>query len=941
MMTLVTTLLIFAFLALCGRGWLAAFNVRIGHARTWLIAPVLGFCLNVVLFLITNQAGIPLEKVARLICAGLFVLSVGAITWRRSWHARGLGLFVLIGLGLLAISAWPMLHYGFNWTSYGNDDMTNYCLGAERMLRHGFYDVPTVAELAGTDYSQYYWFMHVAALVRVGSEVLLSGVAGTIGRPPVEVFMPVMFSLAVAQLWALGALLYTCPRRRRHALLACALLIFCPLWNYGTLVQLIAQVGGIGLLLAMITMTVRRRFARSWPARVRQAAVIGLLAAGMAVIYPEVIGFLVLTIGVTTAGYRLRTRQMIRGQVPVALLSAAVMVLLIRHNAFSTYIMSVSQAGGATTLEEIGKTIFPYMLVPKGASYLMGFETIMRRWSEPWGSVGIGLGFAGLLVCAFRALRGLRWVAPASSLLVIMLLVGTRLFLGNNGFGLFKLAMFSLPVVVAELAGFLTRPGFRGLKLAFAAGLCLAWLPICELYVHYSQPGRGNVFLEIEEASRSRGQQPDGHTPLLADIMSMSLAKLAAMAPGGSSVSFRSQPFFKPIMELRLISPPDWSWKLNPLPETPAIRRSLEQQMNRQVFLEKNAFGTTFLTTPPDPGPARTRLLTSVQELSSFNALSHLGRADGLYTQIPLSELKNHLVFIHSDTGQHYYLGRTGSIAVYKAQADPYSLTGSFFAIGQSLVFEVLNPSPRVRVRFSLTDSILGFGRTRLPGKTAAFGQEAAPASFGIIGSGSANVYSQPIEPLVLAGRHYIAINLFRPPDHFPPDVLQGLNLLYNRSVQLDPRLMNGYCRDISLVSEEEYQAMERPHEIHRFPEDLIGRPNFEYSGIYEDGWVSRDCFLVLGAVKAGDRLEIGGMLPELPGNTRALADNTLELWLNGELASRTPIEPGKLEISHTLTADAPLLRVELRFSREVPLPGNDRRPIAALLTSVAVQSEN
>ncbi len=939
MMALVATLLLFIYLALCGRGWLAAFNVRIGHARTWLVAPALGFCLNVIALLLPNQAGLPLAGVARPVVFTLLLFSVAAITWRKAWRARDLWIFALIGAVLLGVSAWPMGWYGFNWTSYGNDDMTNYCLAAERMLRHGFYDTPTLAELAGADYSQFYWFMHVSHLVRVGSETWIAGVAGAFGRPPIEIFMPVIFSLAVTQVWALGALLYSCPRKRRHAVLACVLLVFCPLWNYGTLAQLIAQVAGIGVLLVMTTLTARTRFGRSWPSRLRQAGVIGTLGAGISLIYPEVIPFLVLTLAFTTAGHWLRTQRMIPGQIPVALLSLALLVVVLRHNVFSTYIMSLGQAAGGMTMEDISKTIFPYLLMPKGVSYLLGFESIVIPWAEPWGSVGICFGLAGLLFCAVCALRGLWRSAPASCLLVVMLLVGARLFAGNNGFGLFKLAMFILPVLVAEIGGVLVTRR-TGLAVTLAALLVLSWLPVHELYVHYSRPSRGNVFLEIEEASRSRGDRPEPGTSLLADVMSQPLAKLASMAPSGR-ISFRSQAFFKAIVELRLLPPPVWSWRFNPRPDTLETTRRLEEDLKREVFLEKNAFGTLFWTTPPDTGPAPTRLLTSVQELHSFNALSRPKPSGGLYTQAPLAGLKNHLVFIHSKTGQHYYLGQPGAIAVYKAQADVYSATGSFFAIGQSLVFEVLNPSPRVRLRMSLTNSIMGFGRTHLPEKAAAFGRAGAPASFGIIGAGSTNVFSQPIEPLVIDGRHYVALNLFRPPDHFPPAKLAGMNLLYNQEVQLDPRLMNGYCRDISLIAEEDYQAMARPLAVRRFPEDLINQPQLEYSGFYEDGWISRECFLVLGAVKAGQRLVIEGMLPELPGNARALADNTVEVRLNGEVVSRTPIGPGKLEIKQVLTADAPRLRVELRFAREVPLPSNDQRPIAALLTSVAVLSEN
>lgn len=939
MMALAATVLLLAYLAVCGRGWLALFGIRIGHARTWLISPALGLCLNVIVLLIPNQAGIPLAGAARPIVLALLLFSVAVITWRKAWRPGDLGIFALIGAVLLGGSAWPMGLYGFNWTSYGNDDMTNYCLAAERLLRHGFYDTPTLAELAGADYSQFYWFMHVAHLVRVGSETWIAGVAGTLGRPPIEIFMPVIFSLAVSQIWALGALLYSCPRKRRHALFACTLVVFCPLWNYGALVQLIAQVAGIAVLLVMTALTARTRFGRSWRSRLRQAGVIGTLGAGISLIYPEVIPFLVLTLVFTTAGHWLRTRRMIPGQIPVALLSIALLTVVLRHNVFSTYIMSLGQAASGMTMEDIGKTIFPYLLMPKGVSYLLGFESIVIPWPEPWGSIGICLGLIGLLVATVCGVRGLWRSAPASCLFVVMLLVGARLFAGNNGFGLFKLAMFILPVLVAEIGGVLAAARRTWLAVTMAALLALGWLPAHELYVHYSRPSRDNVFLEIEEASRSRGDRPQPGTYLLADIMSQPLAKLASMAPSGR-ISFRSQPFYKAIVELRLLPPPVWSWRFNPRPDTLETTHRLEEELKRQVFLEQNAFGTIFWTTPPDSGPAPTRLLTSVQELNSFNALTHLKPSDGLYTQVPLDSRRNHLVFIHSQAGQHYYLGQPGAIGVYKAQADVYSATGSFFAIGQSLVFEVLNPSPRVRLRFSFTNSIMGFGRTRLPVKAAAFGRTGAPASFGIVGAGSTNAFSQPLEPLVIDGRHYVAMNLFRMPDHFPPARPAGMNLLYNREVQLDPRLFNGYCRDISLISEEDYQQMPRPREVHRFPDDLISQPNLEYSGIYEDGWISRECFLTLGAVKAGEHLVISGMLPELPGKVQALADNTLELRLNGELAATIPVGPGELKISHPLSVDAPVLRIELRFAREAPLPGNDQRPIAALLTSVGIQAD-
>ena len=66
----------------------------------------------------------------------------GLVWWWRKpllpW--RQLTPFGAVVLGYLIYTGWPLLLYGFNWISYGNDDMANYCLAAERFLEHGYYD---------------------------------------------------------------------------------------------------------------------------------------------------------------------------------------------------------------------------------------------------------------------------------------------------------------------------------------------------------------------------------------------------------------------------------------------------------------------------------------------------------------------------------------------------------------------------------------------------------------------------------------------------------------------------------------------------------------------------------------------------------------------------------------------------------------------------------
>ena len=74
-----------------------------------------------------------------------------------------------------------------------------------------------MADLAGRDYSQYYWFMHVGALIRFGSEHLLAWTAADTGRRAIEIFMPVIMALGLVQLSATAGLVLQKGRWRRRA----------------------------------------------------------------------------------------------------------------------------------------------------------------------------------------------------------------------------------------------------------------------------------------------------------------------------------------------------------------------------------------------------------------------------------------------------------------------------------------------------------------------------------------------------------------------------------------------------------------------------------------------------------------------------------------------------------------------------------------------------
>ena len=46
---------------------------------------------------------------------------------------RALAPFFAITIAYLLYTGFPLFRFGFNWISYANDDMANYCLGAHRV----------------------------------------------------------------------------------------------------------------------------------------------------------------------------------------------------------------------------------------------------------------------------------------------------------------------------------------------------------------------------------------------------------------------------------------------------------------------------------------------------------------------------------------------------------------------------------------------------------------------------------------------------------------------------------------------------------------------------------------------------------------------------------------------------------------------------------------
>src|SRR4051812_21196001 len=326
------TLALFAYWGVVGSATLWLLERRLPALRMALISPAIGIVVQVLCLFLANFAGIPIHFTAWPIFIGLGLASAGVIwkvrpvvPWRR---LRGFAWPMLAGLLLVGM---PMLKFGTDWVSYCNDDMANYCLGAQRVMNGAYYSPPShEAIFDGTDYPQLLWFLHVPANYRPGSELLIASVATVSRKMPVEIYMSVVMALHLAMMSTAGGLVAWRDDLKSPAVATLWLIAGSALAALGALYQLIAQVCGLALLSAGATLVLRLREAGvPWRRWGREALLLGIFGAGVLVIYPEISPFLGLSYIIYMAVAIARRKTQFWPVARVAIVATVIALLLI------------------------------------------------------------------------------------------------------------------------------------------------------------------------------------------------------------------------------------------------------------------------------------------------------------------------------------------------------------------------------------------------------------------------------------------------------------------------------------------------------------------------------------------------------------------------------------------------------------------------------------
>lgn len=955
MNALFLSLAIFLFWTLSGRSIISLVFPRHPVLKAWLLAPAIG--LSTTIFAVTffnqwGENGIPVKFVAFPILAGLSAGTIAILLWRRPvlpWKQAGI--FAGLTIFYLVYAGWPLFQTGWNWLSYGNDDMANYCMAASRSLDNGFYRLPTMPELEGTDYTQYLWFMHVAGLMRFGSELTLSWVAGITGLNPLSIFMPVLLALGLTQLWSLAYLVLSFGRFRLLAYGSFFLLSVSPLFGLSLYYQLIAQVGGLALMLAALGTACSTLRHHRRASTLKESFLLAISAACLCIFYPEVTPFCGLSMALYWLVLSLKTKRWTI-PLPAILLSILLIFVFLRENSLS-YLYTLTSQISSSALGTQAEIRFPYFMVPSGLPTFFGWISLDESGREP--VLTILIVFSLLLAAVILAIGVIKaWKPlPWASLFFVMLLVAVQLFRTSNSFGVFKLAMFFQPsaaVAVASLLLFLFRKKFWLAAVIYA--LCLA-----STWMHYGRASLGQSLSGLCHLPRASqlgflGADFPKNEDLVSEFSSPPAMKVSSILAKGSNLQFPSSKtlskqagFGRP----NLFLPPDSNEPA--LARFSKAIRSLHPRFELLKIgdeiakvclappLSLHSLGDLEFPLPVQPSSlAGSNWLLENPAISLFNKLGaeKLGRhkEDGYFLWRNYENLSNRLVFIESSKGKHYYNGFGSDISIHQAEKD-YFNQGSFFnGFGRYILFEILNPDKELWLRLNLTRTLQGGGDTKLPKQAKIIGKEKIPIPF--TGEGSANIYAGPFQPADVAGLSFIGIDFGQEGKSFK-NKKSIFEKIFGINIPMDPRSLIGFARDFSLLSAEEYKSLKRPLRLNRFPQQLVEDAGLEYSGLYEDGWISSNAFFILGPGTEKDALLIRGHLPGI--GEFSSKGNKIKVRINGGEELLFPVKVGNFSFIVPHGKASPFTRVEIRFDRVLQLPSPDDRPSGGKLISAEMGS--
>jgi hypothetical protein len=917
---MVALLLVVALTAgwsLIGLGLLALVRAQTSELRVVLTAPAIGTAVTALVAFVFSEAGTAVQDCAVWIAIVLVFGSSVIVALRRPRVHPCVFAVAIVAVAGLLLTGWPAFSLGFRWLGNGNDDMSNYVLSAQDLLKHGVLASIDFRDLAqGRDYATVFAGPHLAG-ARPGSEMLLAFVSAVTGRSPYEAFMPLIlaFNLCVAS--SVGALAMQVARRWWAAPLAACLVLVSPLASYAVVQQLVAQVWGLGVAVGLLALLMRPELHSGAGPGIREVVPIGTLASALVLGYVELLPQISLAYVAYVAILGARRRLGIAALARLWLPAIGIAVVVLNGYFFTELSFLHFQSTHGLSAGPY-PPLFGYILVPSGLPGIVGLQTLPPGQAAPY--LNVTIAFAAVLIvgAAVASLASAGRGGAAAIVLVVDGALAILLALRSSDFGLFKLSMYVQPFLAAAVAIWLSgvhRRRVLGVAAVALAALLAASLSSQRAYVKESQHPTDAPNLsatDVLPAFHAVAMKDLG--PVVSVTENPVLIKLEAASAAGQSVLFQSRDVFYPFVREYAgdVSGARHARVEEALRSWPWVPRSFDliAAEGAQDSFGQDTCATSALAS------GRCELIVPSAKQVPFNRYS-LPDASPDLVAMPCDAPHNVLAFTSSNLGQSFYLPTARKhVSFYQLQRDPFFPGRTMAGFGRYALFQVLGSSSGERLVIELTDTFTHDGANLLP-PAAAVGSSRVPLP--VEGRGSARVFSAPLRPQAIAGTPYLLLDM-GVDGRLPTVERPGLQDLYGRSVPTDPRYLTAYVRDISVVSATRYAHLRTPSALRSFPADL-GNPNLEYSGLYEDGWMGSDGYVRLA----------GGVAAELvvQGQVPAGAGGQLRLLVNGHDLASVAATPGPLNMRAGVPASAATRRVELRFAKTIKLRAPDLRPVA------------
>lgn len=914
-------------------GWLILEFARIEDlTMRGLLAPAVGIAIVTLITTTASFCGLPISRSKWIIV--LLVVSSGFLMRRTSWielkPTARFHLFVF-ALNLITVGI-GLVIFGPSWHGLINEDAATNSLAAQYFISHFFYETPTINSIiSGTDYSPLSSMLYVAGGHRFGDVMLLGFSATLFSLNPDEVYMAHALAIRCALIATSVLLIY---QRRSPAWVlyfTMAVLTLSPLGIYTYLNQLISQMGGFTMLLAAgvlfnVLLDHPDRFSRlGWP--------IAIVLAALCQSYPESVSLLALGI-LLLVSFRATKKELppFRKLFGFAVILCLVVLLFLNFSLPNvlSHLLSIAGWGLAKTQDLPTNTgEFAYAFTPDVFSIILGFQGLREVIAEPWAlTLQVSALFLAATLFMFAIFRNDRYPLLVS-LCLSSAIAFAFLTWQRNGFGTFKMMLLVQPLLFVLLSAFLIDLvmvrkvigvviGFGILILVGKTGAAYVNAGM-STFGHITRLAEGDTLNTIQRIISSSSKE------IILESPNYLFGKFALLRAKGNPTVFEhnlSESFASSGLK-RLLANDLARWRPD------------QDKFSDDLFkYYEERFGSAIFQCRPVGLQPKFKYLLHDNESKDVLILAPGGRLiplnRNLYgdTDVKLLDrvsAPGFLLFRPSTLGGYY--GK-GAAAFFDVEPDLLT-SGTMSGAGRYVLLEVLAPFEdeiRLTVKFSRT--YLGGSDALLPEITLN-GTTSTP--LGVAGAGAVSLTSEPLRPCIVNGRSYILVDFGAEPTQprkKAPWAYQMSGVPYHP----DTRQLVGFLRDISVVRD-------NPPSDPKALSQLVNQWSFqafdsafEYSGVFEDGWMSNQLLLRPKLGLQGKKIYITMDVPlelvrheplisiEIDGKTlrqQRLSTETVTIQID---------LPNNVGQSIVLTTDRPFI-----------LPGADGRSVIGHIRSISL----